>query len=180
MLLLLCWILVPRSTLIDHTLLLNRLHSEICLDSTVLIWFSSYLFCRSKQVLVRHLCQRRLLLSVESRRDQCSVPFSFLSTPCSWRNSFESSASITIFFADDSELYSCLPTERESALRAIGNVEFCCHEIKRWMMKNKLKLNEQKAEVLLCGPPSRRESVPVESLLVGEASIPFSSVVKTL
>ena len=45
------------------------------------------------------------------------------------------------------------------------------------MMKNNLKLNEQKTEVLLCGPPS---SVPVDSLLVGEASIPFSSVVKTL
>ena len=47
-------------------------------------------------------------------------------------------------------------------------------------MKNKLKLNEQKTGVLLCGPPSRRESVPVDSLLVGEASIPFSIVVKTL
>ena len=48
------------------------------------------------------------------------------------------------------------------------------------MMKYKLKLNEQKTEVLFCGPPSKRESVPVDSLLVGEASIPFSSVVKTL
>ena len=84
------------------------------------------------------------------------------------------------FFADDSEPYSCLPSEHESALRTIGNVEFCCHEIKRWMMKNKLKLNEQKTEVLLCGPPSSRKSVPVDSLLVGEASIPLSSVVKTL
>ena len=83
------------------------------------------------------------------------------------------------FLADDSELYSCLLTECESALRAIGNVE-SCHEIKRWMMKNKLKPNEQKTEVLLCGPPSRRKSVPVDSLLVGEALIPFSSVVKTL
>ena len=46
-------------------------------------------------------------------------------------------------------------------------------------MKSKLKLNDQKMEVLLCGPPSRRESVPVDILLVGEASIPFSSVVKT-
>ena len=46
-------------------------------------------------------------------------------------------------------------------------------------MKNKLKLNKQKTDVLLCGSPSRRESVPVDSLLVGEASIPFSSVVKT-
>ena len=52
--------------------------------------------------------------------------------------------------------------------------------LKRWMMKNKPKLNEQKTEVLLCGPPSRRESVPVDSLQAGEASSPLSSVVKTL
>ena len=84
------------------------------------------------------------------------------------------------FFASDSELCSCLLMERESDLRAIGNVESRCHEIERWMMKNNLKLNEQKTEVLLCRPPLRRESVPVDSLLVGEASIPFSSVVKTL
>ena len=52
--------------------------------------------------------------------------------------------------------------------------------LKRWMMKNKPKLNEQKTEVLLCGLLSRRGSVPVDSLLVGETSIPFSIVVKTL
>ena len=119
-------------------------------------------------------------MSVVSRRDQYSVPFSFLSTPYSWRNSFESSASITIFFADDSELYSCLPTERESALRAIGNVKCSCYEIKRWMMKNKLKLIEQKTEVLFCESPSRSKSVPVASLLVSIAAFPFSRVVKTL
>ena len=48
------------------------------------------------------------------------------------------------------------------------------------MTKNKLKLNEQKTEVLLCGPSSRRETVPVDCLSVGEVSIPFSNVVKTL
>ena len=47
------------------------------------------------------------------------------------------------------------------------------------MTKNKLKLNEQKTEVLLCGPSSRRETVPVDCLSVGEGSIPFSNVVKT-
>ena len=52
--------------------------------------------------------------------------------------------------------------------------------IKIWMTKSKLKLNEQKTEVLLCGPSSRRETVPVDCLSVGEASIPFSNVVKTL
>ena len=82
--------------------------------------------------------------------------------------------------ADDSELYSSLPTEPESALSVLRNVESCCRQIKIWMTKNKLKLNEQKTEVLLCGPSSRRETVPVDCLSVGEASIPFSNVVKTL
>ena len=48
------------------------------------------------------------------------------------------------------------------------------------MMKNKLKLNEQKTEVLLCEPPSRREIVPVDSFWVDEVPSPFSSVVETL
>ena len=84
------------------------------------------------------------------------------------------------FFADDSDLYSCLPTEPESALNALRNVESCCRQIKIWMTKNKLKLIEQKTEVLLYGPSSRRETVLVDCLSVGEASIPFSNVVKTL
>ena len=46
--------------------------------------------------------------------------------------------------------------------------------------KKQMKLNEQKTEVLLCGPSSRRETVPDDCLSVGEASIPFSNVVKTL
>ena len=84
------------------------------------------------------------------------------------------------FFADDSELYSCLPTVPESALSALRNVESCCRQIQIWMTKNKLKLNEQKTEVLLCGPSFRRETVPVDCLSIDEASIPFSNVVKTL
>ena len=84
------------------------------------------------------------------------------------------------FFADDSELYSCLPTEPGSALSALRKVESCCRQIKIWMTKNKLKVNEQKTEVLLYGPAPRRETVPVDCLSVDEASIPFSNVVKPL
>ena len=42
---------------LDHTLLLQRLHAEIGLDGSALDWFSSYLLCRSQQVLAGHaLC----------------------------------------------------------------------------------------------------------------------------
>ena len=50
------------------------------------------------------------------------------------------------FFANDSELYSCLPTEPESALSALRNFESCCRQIQIWMTNNKLKLNERKTE----------------------------------
>ena len=39
---------------LDHTLLLQRLHAEVGLDGSALDWFSSYLSCRSQQVLVGH------------------------------------------------------------------------------------------------------------------------------
>ena len=100
---------------IEHTLLFQRLHSELCFDSTVLKWFTSYLSGR----LLDISCHLRLLFFVEFRRDQCSVLSSFPFISDSWQSSFKSSALSTTFFADDSELYSCPPTERESALKAV-------------------------------------------------------------
>ena len=48
------------------------------------------------------------------------------------------------------------------------------------MHENKLKLNEHKTEVPVCGPSYRREGVPVDMLAVGDARIHFSSAVKLL
>ena len=52
---------------LDHTLLLQRLHAEIGLDGSALDWFSSYLSCRSQQVLVGHALSAEIPLL-------CGVP----------------------------------------------------------------------------------------------------------
>ena len=70
---------------LDHTLLLQRLHAEIGLDGSALDCFSSYLSCRSQQVLVGHVLSAETpLLCRAFRRDRCSVLFSFLFTLGSW------------------------------------------------------------------------------------------------
>ena len=116
---------------IYHTLLLNWFHLEICVDNTVLNWFSSYLSCRSQQVFIRHS------FSVETP-PICGVPQGSVLCPllCSLctrqlAELIQRFASITNFFANDSELCSCLPTEREPVLRVIGKVESCCREIRK-------------------------------------------------
>ena len=83
-------------------------------------------------------------------------------------------------FADDTELYSSIPNEPTAALLKLQSIEQCCCEIKNWMDNNKLKLNETKTEVFLCGPKHRRDLIPVGNLNVAGANIPFTDHVKTL
>ena len=107
-----CWILVPLSSLSSIPCSSRNFTQKS--PWIVLSWIGSPLgspltcLVSPNTFLWGMLCQWRLLLSVVSRRDQCSVPSFFLSTPDSWQNSFKSSHRLTLL-ADDSELYSYLP-----------------------------------------------------------------------
>ena len=167
MLFLFCWILVPRSTL-------SIIPCSSADFSQKSVWIAlslivSPLICL---IFVRHSLSVETPLVCGVPRGSMLGPFLFSLYTRQLAELIQKFCINYHFFADDSELYSCLPTERESALRARGNVESCCHEIERMMMKNKLK---QKTEVLFCGPPSRRESVPVDNLWL--AKHPFYSPV---
>ena len=165
---------------IDHSLLLQRLCVDVGLDDKVLAWFSSYLSGRIQQVLVGRAFspESPLLYGVPQGSVLGPLLFSlYTSQLAALIQNFNIGYH---FFADDSELYSRIPTDHSSALEAVRNMESCCDEIKLWMDRNKLKLNEDKTEVLLCGPVQRRERVPFASVQVGDACITFSDSVKTL
>jgi len=165
---------------IDHNLLLSRLHSDIHLTNSVLYWFSSYLSDRTQSVHVNgHTSSVTPLL--------CGVPQGSVLGPMLFslytKQLSELIHNFSVyhhFFADDSELYSRIPIESDSALAAIENMQQCCLAVKQWMNCNRLKLNDSKTEALLCGTPQRGESCPSRSLLVGDATIEFSSCVKSL
>jgi len=165
---------------IDHELLLRRLHTDIHLGGFVLEWFTSYLSGRTQEVHIRQSRSDSTVLKYGVPQGSVLGPLLFSLYTRDLAQLIRSFCIEYHFFADDTELYSCLPLDQESALRAVDNVQNCCNDIKQWMTANKLKLNEQKTEVLVCGPPARRALVPVSSLSVGDASIPFASVVKTL
>jgi hypothetical protein len=56
-------------------------------------------------------------------------------------------------------------------------VENCCCEVKSWMAQNRLKLNDDKSEVLLCGSKVNMAKVSVSTVNVGDTPIaPCDSV----
>ena len=150
---------------IDHAILLHRLQHDFGLSGTVLDWFSSYLSGRIQSVSVHS--HTSVPASVSCGVPQGSVlgPIIFIlyTTPLS--AVIERHSILHHPYADDSQLQNSATPDR----------------LKDWMTDNKLKLNDDKTEVMIISSSrmSTALSIP-DSFDIGNASVPFSDTVKHL
>ena len=160
----------------------NRLKLEHCLvsnrclpgtHSTYLDWFSSYLSGRIQSVSVHSHTSVPASVS-------CSVPqgsvlgpilFVLYTTPLS--AVIERHSILYHSYADDSQLQNSATPDRLPDL--IDSMRLCIDDIKDWMTDNKLKLNDDKTEVMIISSSrmSTALSIP-DSFDIGNASVPFS------
>ena len=85
------------------------------------------------------------------------------------------------FYADDTELYfSFKPNDSTSEAAALSSMQNCIADIKIWMTKNMLKLNDEKTEFILIGHPKQRCKVLNHSIKIGDHTIRSSQEVKNL
>ncbi len=75
-------------------------------------------------------------------------------TCCHLVTSLESTMYVSIVNADDMQLYISV-TPNDAA--AINSITACLLAINKWMSNNFLKLNEDKTEILLLSPKTKRE-----------------------
>ena len=82
-------------------------------------------------------------------------------------------------YADDSQLQNSATPDRLPDL--IDSMRLCIDDIKDWMTDNKLKLNDDKTEVMIISSSrmSTALSIP-DSFDIGNAPVPFSDTVKNL
>ena len=78
------------------------------------------------------------------------------------------------FYADDTQLYLCI--EPSDVHDLIFSVEKCIDDIKQWMHDNKLKLNDEKTEVILINP--KHYEIPFDHLTIGTENIDFADSAK--
>ena len=121
---------------VDHSTLLLRLRTRFGVKGSALAWFESYLAFRKYYVQVEGY--KSSLRSLDS-----GVPRGSVLGPLLY-------VLLQYHFYADTQLYITFKTDSaDDACLAKSRVEHCVEEIDRWMISNKLKLNDDKTELIV-------------------------------
>ena len=135
---------------VDHSTLLLRLRPRFGVKGSALAWFESYLASRKYYVQVEGY--KSSLRSLDSGVPQGSVlgPLLYVLYTSPVADIIKSHDLQYHFYADDTQLYITFKTDSaDDACLAKSRVEHCVEEIDRWMISNKLKLNDDKTELIV-------------------------------
>ncbi|MCP3848752.1 MAG: hypothetical protein GY694_00735, partial [Gammaproteobacteria bacterium] len=144
-----------------------------------LAWFKSYLFERFQSVTLSNDMSQQSPLSFGVPQGSVLGPVLFVlyTKPLTFLTASHSVSSQS--FADDTQLQNSCPS---SELHAnIQTVQSCILDVKTWMVQNKLKLNDEKTEVLLL--KSKATCLPSPEpicMQVGCHSVNFTSSARNL
>ena len=164
---------------IDHGILLDRLQSVFGVRGSALNWFTSYLSRRTQTVSINSASSDPALVHFGVPQGSVLGPVLFVLYTSPLSDIIDSHSVLHHSFADDTQLQkSSTPQNFDSLLMSVQD---CIHDIKSWMSFNKLKLNDDKTEIMIVSSPRMSTSVPVpDSVFVGNSTIQFSSSVKNL
>ena len=163
---------------IDHEILVNRLKKSFLVSGKVLTWFESYLSNRFYCVKVRNETSQNLPLKYGVPQGSVLGPvlFTMYTKPLS---ALIQKHSISYhLYADDTQLYGASDTENIHQL--IHTTTHCIQDISSWMNMNKLKLNEDKTDIIIFGCSKSIDSLPVIKFDLNGHEVLCSKKVKNL
>ena len=139
---------------IDHRVLLSKLWSDFGISGNALQWMTSYLEQRSFCVKIGDTLSSILELLFGVPQGSLLGPILFILYIKDLQKIAAKYGLDIQLYADDSQLYISFHPSRPSEF---GDVEDrickCLAEIKSWMIRNFMKLNEAKTELLVLGKP---------------------------
>jgi hypothetical protein len=134
---------------IDHTTLLHQLQHRLGISGTALQWFNSYLRGRTQSVSVESVCSEPTPLRYGVPQGSVLGPLLYTIYTLPLGDILREAGISYHLYADDTQIYmsfSC--TDPLSQQTCLENMQLCVSQIKAWMLSNKLKLNDDKTEVM--------------------------------
>ena len=156
---------------IDHAILVERLKISFGINGVVLDWIGSYLSDRKQKIKIDNDVSSEIPIKYGVPQGSVLGPilFTLYTTPLSAivrRHGLSYH-----FYADDSQLYILFrPKDPVSREDAIAKVQACAEDIRCWMSKNMLKLNDDKTELIII-TTNRENPKPSFTIRIGSDDI---------
>lgn len=164
---------------VDHEILLQTLNTHFGISGIALSWFRSYLSDRTQRIKIDEYNSKPTNVIYGVPQGSVLGPVLFVMYTKPLFLEIDRRMIPNQSFADDTQLYkACVPSEIQSTVLALQD---CITDIKEWMTCNKLKLNDDKTEVLLLHNPRSFPCHEMPSYLrVGEFEVSFSDSARDL
>ena len=160
---------------LDHDILIKRLSVTYGIRGTALRWFESYISDRYQKVATTSEYSL-LKFGVPQGSVLGPILFTLYSQPL--RDVLVKHGFSFHCYADDTQLYKHVDvTEVESAVVSLHE---CLDDVSAFMSANKLKLNQDKTEVIILGTPARVQNASMPSIQISDQSFSTVTPVKNL
>ena len=139
----------------------------------VLSWFSSYLSGRSQRVMLNGTLSDSSDLNFGVQQGSCLGPLLFILYASKLFDIINNHSPDSHGFADDdTQLYvSFKPDYPCDQCEAISVMESCVNDLRKWMIQDKLKLNDGKTELLIIGSKQQLQKLNPCHVRVGNANV---------
>ena len=166
---------------IDSNILKTRLQSSFGITGKSLSWISSYMTDRYQRVCINGEMSQKFRIDHGVPQGSCLGPLLFTLYGSEIFNIISKHLPTGHGYADDTQLYLAFnPNSLCDQQSAIQSMQACIEDIRVWMKKTKLKLNDSKTEFLIIGTRAQLSKVQIDHLKVGSTEIKPSSSVRNL
>jgi hypothetical protein len=159
--------------------MLRRLHVTFGISGVALKWFESYLIGRTQFVDIGGVTSDSSVLKFGVPQGSVLGPVLFTMYMKPLSSVINHHGLLYHMFADDTQLQKSAPPSH--FLDATAATEACISSVNAWMRTNKLKMNNDKTELLPVATVHKLNQVSSSSSLeISDVVVPFSSKVKNL
>ncbi len=166
---------------VSHTILFDTLESQFGISGTVLAWFKSYLSNRKQRILIGNdVLSDDFSLNCGVPQGSCLGPVLFILYINSLYNVISTHLPKVHGYADDHQLYISFKPRPDTVKDSISAMEACISDVRRWMLLNRLIINDSKTEFMLIGTRQQLAKITVDGIKVGNDTITPVTCVKNL